>query len=457
MKQEEFKRELNTFSLLLLAVGAIIGAGVFSLTGIGIKYAGPAASVAYLAAALITIIGAIPMMIAASSCPTTGGYYKYISRFLHPVCGFYYMWNRIVGVFAVSTISISFGQYVQVLYPKVPVWASGLVVIWLFTLLNIRGIKLIGRLNKYMVYILAAALVIFIISGLPKMDFERLDNFFQTGFNSFIIGVVLYIYALDGAALIVNMGSEVKNPQKSIPIAIIGGTIVASVFYGLIALISTTAVDWKIFAGQPLGSIAKEIMNPSLFWFFIVGGAFLAILSTLNAGIMVQSRIFWAAAKDGIFPRALAKLNSHSSPYLATIIIAVIISLPLVFQFKLDFVTLLTMAPSLIFNILMFLSVLKIPKRYPGLYKGNFLPLPYWLLVVFVLAASGLSLWLSWTGLKRLGSTALISLLVFYAVGTVYFFVLNALRKKSGKSYIESAGEPDPYWIEEEEKLKSGV
>ncbi len=458
-KETEFKREINTFQLTMICVGAIIGAGVFSLTGVGISYAGPAAFLVYIVAALVAIISTIPTMIAASACPTTGGYYKYISRFLDPTLGFYYMWNRIIGIFSVSVIAMSFGQYVQVIFPTVSIQISAIAAIIVFGGLNLFNVKIISKANKYFVYIMLAALLLFIFQGIPNIDTTRLQGFFEKGFGNFVTALIMYMFALDGASVVINMGGEVKDPRKSIPMAIIWGTIIAGIIYALLAFTATTAVDFKQMIppvakrALPLGEYAKKIMSPAGFVFFISGGAFLAILTTLNAGFMVQSRIFWAAARDGIFPKWFAQLNKHNQPYRVTIIVAIIVALPIILKFDLGFTTLITLVPGFLFSMMMPLSVLFIEKKFPHLYKKSLIPLPKIWLYVIVIFSLGVSLLLSWNGLLKIGVKNIYYFAGFFGLGTVYYFFMTARMRKDGRNYRDLKHDFDRYWIDEEARL----
>lgn len=107
------RRELSTLSVMFIAVGAMVGSGVFMMTGYGVKRAGAAAILAYLIAAIISIISSLPQIIAVSACPCAGGYYNYISRFLSPTVAYFYQWQRLVGTLSIAPVAMAFGQYVQ--------------------------------------------------------------------------------------------------------------------------------------------------------------------------------------------------------------------------------------------------------------------------------------------------------------------------------------------------------
>ena len=131
-KQGNMKRELSVFSVMAIAVGAMVGSGVFALTGIGVKRAGPAAILAFFIAACISIVSSLPQIIAVSACPCAGGYYNYISRFLSPTVGYFYQWQRLVGTLSIAPVAISFGQYVQIVFPNVPAMLPSLLLIAAF-------------------------------------------------------------------------------------------------------------------------------------------------------------------------------------------------------------------------------------------------------------------------------------------------------------------------------------
>jgi amino acid transporter len=462
-QRTEFQREITTFQLTMICVGAIIGAGVFSLTGVGIQYAGPAAFFVYIVAAVIGVVSTIPTMIAASACPTTGGYYKYISRFLDPTLAFFYMWNRILGIFTVSVIAMSFGQYVQVIFPDVPVYVSALGAIAFFSVLNLFDVKLISKANNYFVYVLVAALVWFLVEGLPRADVSRLQGFFDKGAGNFATALIMYLFALDGASVVINMGGEVKDPRKSIPAAIVWGMGIAGILYALLAFVATTAVDFRQFIppvtkqALPLGAFAKQFMSPAGFVFFISGGAFLAILTTLNAGIMIQLRIFWAAARDGIFPTWFAVLNKHRQPTRILIVVAIITSLPIVFEFDLGFTTLITLVPSFIFTMMMPVSVLFIEKQFPHLYRNSLMPLPKVWLYLVIAFSLGVSLFLSWNGLLRIGFKSLYYFAAFFGLGVLYYFVMVARMRKAGRNYRDMKHDYDAFWVEEEARLAAAA
>ena len=131
-KQGTMKRELSLFSVMTIAVGAMVGSGVFMMTGYGVKRGGAAAILAYFIAACISIISSLPQIMAVSACPCAGGYYNYISRFLSPTVGYFYQWQRLVGTLAVAPVAMAFGQYVQIVFPQVPTMLSSLVLLVVF-------------------------------------------------------------------------------------------------------------------------------------------------------------------------------------------------------------------------------------------------------------------------------------------------------------------------------------
>ena len=139
--QQTMKRELSTVSVMFVAVGAMVGSGVFSMTGSGVGRAGAAAVLAYFLAACVSIISSLPHIIAISACPCAGGYYNYISRFLNPTVGYFYQWQRLVGTLALSPVAMAFAQYLQIVFPEVPTIVASLGIIIVFAAINLLNVK----------------------------------------------------------------------------------------------------------------------------------------------------------------------------------------------------------------------------------------------------------------------------------------------------------------------------
>lgn len=447
------KRELSTLSVMFIAVGAMVGSGVFMMTGYGVKRAGAAAILAYLIAAIISIISSLPQIIAVSACPCAGGYYNYISRFLSPTVAYFYQWQRLVGTLSIAPVAMAFGQYVQIVFPNVPTLLSSLLLLAVFCGINLLNVGKVAKFNNIFVSVMIVALISFVAFGAPHIDVSRLNNFMENGTQGVVLAVVLYMSTYGCAPFVANLGSEMKNPRKGVPLAIIGGTFVTAAIYMLVAFTYVTTFDYHANPGAAVGDVAKTFMPTPAFWFLMIGGALLAIMTTMNASIMATARSMWAGARDGVFPKWFAALNRNNVPGRMVVLVTLLIAFPVVSGMSLEYVTYLSSAPSFLFSMLIPISTLFIPKRFPHLYKNSFLPLKRPAHVTLIVVVCGILIYLSGNSFLQLTPKAIVCLLIYYGLVALNLVRVRGQYKKEGKTFGGLKADYDPYWVQEEARL----
>ena len=452
-KEGTMKRELSVFSVMAIAVGAMIGSGVFAMTGIGVQRAGAAAILAFFLSACISIISSLPQIIAVSACPCAGGYYNYISRFLSPTVGYFYQWQRLVGTLSIAPVAISFGQYVQIVFPNVPTMIPSILLLVVFCGINLLNVRTIAKFNNYFVCIMIVALLSFVAFGAPHVDPARLNNFMENGTQGVVLAVVLYMSTYGCAPFVANLGSEMKNPRKNVPLAIIGGTFITAAVYMLVCFTYVTTYDWHADPGAAVGDVARTFMPAPAFWFLMIGGALLAIMTTMNASIMATARSMWSGARDGVFPKWLAPLNKNGVPGRMVVFVTLLIAFPVVTGMSLEYVTYLSSAPSFLFSMLIPISTLFIPKRFPHLYKRCFLPLKRPAHIALIVVVCGILIYLSGNSFLQLTPKAIICLVIYYGLVALNLIRVRAQFKKEGKEFGGLKADYDPYWVEEEARL----
>ena len=457
MSQQEnnatMKRELSTVSVMFIAVGAMVGSGVFSMTGVGVTRAGSAAILSYFVAACVSIISSLPHIIAISACPCAGGSYNYISRFLSPTVGYFYQWQRLVGTLALSPVAMVFAQYLQIVFPEVPSMVASLGIIVVFALINLLNVRTITKFNNVFVVIMIIALLTFVAFGTPHVDVTRLNNFMENGFQGMILGVVLFMSTYGCAPFVANLGREMKNPRKSVPLAIIGGTFLTAAIYMLVTFIYVTTYDYHANPGAAVGDVAKTFMPGPAFWFLMIGGALLAIMTTINAGIMATARAMWSGARDGVFPKWFGHINKNGVPDRMILAVAILMAFPVVSGMSLEYVTYLSSAPGFIFSMLIPISTLFIPKRFPHLYANSFMPLKRPAHIALVVVVCGILAYLSGSSITQLTGKAIICLIIYYGLVALNLIRVRKQYEKEGKTFGGLKTDYDPFWIEEEARL----
>jgi basic amino acid/polyamine antiporter, APA family len=380
------QRVLGLPQTIAVAAGMTIGAGIFVLTGIAAGYTGPAVPLAYLVSVVPVIFLMMCLAMLGSALPTTGGNYKYASRLFSPRWAFIGIWGYMGGtlVGAFPLWALSGAQYLQALWdlPAVP---AAIGILTILFLINLIGISMAAALQAFFVLLLFAALLVFGFSGLPQIEAANFTPLFPAGAYGFFLAASILTFTHLGANAVVELGGEIKNPGKTIPRTFLISIPLVTLLY---ILVSVTAVGISPLAnngGQSLANVAKSFMSPAGFYFFILCGGVLAIITTLNAGFMWGTKSLLVMAADGIFPQALAKVNKRfSTPHLfLTFIYFVSTASVLIFGEK--YLTAFAALGS-IGGIIIFIPILgaawSLPRRAPKAYaaayfklKGILLPL----------------------------------------------------------------------------------
>ena len=201
------------------------------------------------------------------------------------------------------------------------------------------GIKSASTVGNLMVITLILALSFFIIFGLPHVNFSvfNTSSMFPDGFTGFFTAVGLVSFATGGAQVVAELGGEMKNPKRDIPLVIIVATIFVGLLYAFIASIAVGVLPIPEVAGRPLTSVAKEVLPSPVFIFFMVGGAMFALATTLNATFTWVTKSLLIAIEDGYLPKALGTVNKRfGTPHWLLLIFYIIGILPIVSGMSLD-------------------------------------------------------------------------------------------------------------------------
>ena len=374
--------KLGLMDTISIATGFAVGAGVISMTGIAIGMSGRSVFLAFLLSAATILVAFIPMMTMSSVHPTMSANYIYSRDLLHPKVGGIYLYVYFLGRITIATFGISFADYLFSMLPGMEgnVLAHILVavaVLTFFYVLNLFGPKAVAKIQNYMFYVLVAALLIFIVVGLTKVDFKAFftmdENFFVNGFSGVWQAASLLVFAIGGAGVLTDFGNQVRNPSRVIPRVIVGVTAGVAVLYCLLGIVASGTAPMEEVAFKPLTVPAAAIFgkNSVLYVVFIVGGALLALTTTLNSSFLWYSNAMIRGCEEGWFPKRLAKKNRYGVPYILMTIFFLFGLVPTVLN--INFTVLSKMAVGL--TILMWTipvsGLLLIDKRYPEDWKNS--------------------------------------------------------------------------------------
>jgi amino acid transporter/nucleotide-binding universal stress UspA family protein len=296
-------RELGLKEGLAIGLGTMIGAGIFVLPAIAVERAGQAAAFSYLIAGLICLPVAMVISELATGMPRAGGSYTFITQALGPLAGSVVGPANWLGLtFANGFYLIAAGQYLALFIP-VPPWIGAVAAGLFFTLLNYRGAKISGSVQNLVVIVLLVILASFIVLGLVQGPEIPREPFLPHGWGAVAGTVGLIIVSFTGFEKVSTIAEEIKNPGRSLPLAIVGSVAIATVLYVLILFVATGLMPPGRIdiqkgllveaASQAAGPIGETVM---------IVAALLATLSSANAATMASSRISYGMGRDRVLP-----------------------------------------------------------------------------------------------------------------------------------------------------------
>ncbi|NLZ29501.1 MAG: amino acid permease [Methanomicrobiales archaeon] len=352
---------LSLSAAIAFAVGNMIGAGVFVLSGLIIAIAGPSAVLSYLLCGLAVAFSGLSYAMLASIYPEDGGGYLYARRILGPYPGFLAGFAMYISItIATAFVLLGFGIYVNLLAGTGldPRYAA-LVGLALLVLLNLRGIAEAGRVEIGLITAKVAILAGLVLVGFTHVQASDFAPFLPGGVGGMLQGVAMIFFAYIGFQVVAMMGGEVKNSTKNVPIATL-----ASI--GIVTLIYTGVIVALLAARLPsYGS--KSVFDASVVYLGPAGGviiAFAALFSTLssaNANILGASRIILEMASERQIPGRFARLR-NSQPA-SSILLGAGLTAILILAGNLSFIVELTNATILVAMMLVNISALILTGR----------------------------------------------------------------------------------------------
>lgn len=297
------RRDLGLSDAVGVGAGAVVGAGVFVVTGVAAGIAGPSLLVGLLVAAVAATANALSSAQLAAEYPQSGGTYEYGYRVLTPLLGFVAGWMFLVGkIAAAGTVAIGLEGYTAVVLPGLPADVIALGAIVTFTAVNYVGIKRSSRVNLFIVAITIGSLVVFAVTAAGSFRPENLRPFAPGGWRATAESAALLFFAYTGYARVATLAEEVREPRRTIPRAIIltiGGAVV---LYSAVALAAIGLIGADALAASPAPlHAAASVSLPQAALLVSVGGM-TAMLGVILSQILGLSRMAFAMARRGDLP-----------------------------------------------------------------------------------------------------------------------------------------------------------
>ncbi len=365
-------RSLSLTSVVCLGIGALIGAGIFVLTGqAAAEYAGPAIILSYILAGLICVFAGLCYSEMAACCPVAGSAYTYAFATMGELVAWMIGWDLILE-YAVGAVTVAIGWsgYVASLLkdiglplpgaiakapfafdPHSHTWSStgavlnvpAMLIIVAISALLVIGINESARVNNIIVMMKVAIVLLFVLAGiwyvkqsnwivpgknpagafLPPND----GQFGIYGLSGVLRGAAVVFFAYVGFDAVSTAAQEAENPQRNMPLGILGSLAICTVLYVMVSYVITGIIPFdRLNDPAPIAVGADAI---GLFWLkpIIKIGAILGLSSVILVLLLGQSRVLYAMAHDGLLPRAVSTIHPRfHTPYVVTIIIGVLVT-----------------------------------------------------------------------------------------------------------------------------------
>ena len=329
-RQHELLRVLTLKHAVSVGLGAIIGAGIFVVTGVAAGLAGPAFLIGLLFAGIIAAFNALSSAQLAAVYPHSGGTYEYGYRLLNPTLGFTAGWMFLISkLSAAGVVAIGFGSYFYQLIPVFPPLVLSALAVLLLTVANYFGIKKASILNLVIVSVTLISLLYLVFSGIPAIKQENFQPFAPFGLAGIAEAAALLFFAFTGYARIATLAEEVREPHKTIPRAVIITIVSAVLLYVAVSLVAVGVIGTKDMANSrsPLQVVAGALTTPAIRTVITIGAS-TAMLGVLLSQILGISRMMLAMGRRHDLPPIFKQVHPRFRvPHLGIIFTGIIILL----------------------------------------------------------------------------------------------------------------------------------
>lgn len=331
-------RNLSAFDLVFLGIGSVIGTGIFVLTGVGAAlYAGPGISLSFVLASIACAFAGLAYAEYASMVPVAGSAYAYTYASLGEFLAFIVGWNLILEyTVTCSTVAAGWSGYVvgllasggidlPVAFTKVPeeggiINVPAILITMFLCILLVRGTKETAMINRILVFVKLAVIVIFFVLAVPNVDPTNWDPFLPYGTQGISAGAAIVFFAYIGFDAVATSAEEAKNPSRDLPIGILGSLGVCAVLYFFVALVLTGVVPYTDLNNAEPVAYALRVIGYPIGSAIVAVGAICGITTVLLVLLYGQARIFFALSRDGMIPAGICKIHKlYRTPYLVTI------------------------------------------------------------------------------------------------------------------------------------------
>ena len=450
LTDHSLKRALGALNLTMLGIGAIIGTGIFVLTGtVAALNAGPAVVLSFVLAGVASIFAALCYSEFASLVPMAGSAYTYGYATLGELIAWIIGWDLVLE-YALGAVTVAIGwsgyvvSFLKDIGINVPCTLSAarglpvqcgdgttataifnlpaVLIIAIVTTLLVIGIKESANFNNIIVFVKVAVVLLFIAGATHAINPANWHPFIppntgtrgEFGWTGVMTGAGIVFFAYIGFDAVSTAAQEAKNPQRDMPIGIIGSLLICTVLYILVSAIATGVMPYKELNVPDPIAVAADRAGLGWMSSLIKLGAIAGLSSVILVMLLGQSRVFWTMSKDGLLPQFVNKIHPRfQTPYLTSIITGIGVAIVSAFLTVREAGSLVSIGTLLAF-VIVSIGIMVLRIREPNLPRA--FKTPVWWLVGPLGALSALYLMISlpWPTWRRL--------IVWFIFGIVIYF-----------------------------------
>ncbi|RHW36188.1 amino acid permease [Lysinibacillus yapensis] len=343
----QLKQTLSAFDLIMLGVGAIVGTGIFILPGtVAATHSGPAIIISFVLAAFVCALAGMCYSEFSSAIPVTGSAYTYGYIIFGEIIAWFVGWALVLE-YGLASASVATGwsaylvSLLEGLNITIPAALSGpfdpangtyvnlpaVLIVFALSFLLTRGIQESAKINRIMVFVKVGVILLFIAVGVFYVKPDNWQPFMPFGFEGVLAGAALVFFAFLGFDAVASAAEEVKNPQRNLPIGIIGSLVVCSALYISVSLVITGIAPYtQLNVSNPV-SYVIQLVGQDWIAGIISLGAVTGMMTVILVMLYGSSRLIYAIARDGLLPKVLFKVNpKHNTPVVTTWIVGLVVA-----------------------------------------------------------------------------------------------------------------------------------
>ena len=458
LSDTSLKRCLNASHLTLLGIGAIIGTGIFVLTGtVAAQNAGPAVVLSFVLAGVASVFAALCYAEFAALVPMAGSAYTYGYATLGELFAWIIGWDLILEyALGAVTVAIGWSGYmvsflhdVGIHIPPALTAARGtlvtladgstvtailnlpaMLIVALISALLVVGIRESASVNNVIVFVKVAVVLLFIAGAAHAVNTANWHPFMPAntgvreafGWSGVMAGAGVVFFAYIGFDAVSTAAQEARNPQRDMPIGIIGSLLICTVLYIVVSAIATGVVHYtQLDVPDPI-AVAADAAGLGWLAMLIKIGAIAGLSSVILVMLLGQSRIFWTMSRDGLLPPVVSKVHpKFQTPWITTIVTGIAVMIPAGLFTVREAGSLVSIGTLLAF-VIVSAGVLVLRIREPNLPRAFKTPLVWFVAPAGVISALYLMVSLPWRTWERL--------IIWFVIGIAIYFAYGVRRSK---------------------------